>query len=98
MIAYRGHLGVRGVGRVGRDPGRGDAVVGDDDHDPRLRGRPRRAPALGGGEPHTELGEPAQCAGGHGEIGVPSYRRAAGLGVRCGHLREIHPVILPRCP
>jgi len=27
---------------------------------------------------------------------VPGYRRAAGLGVRRGHLREIHAVILPR--
>jgi len=49
-------------------------VVGDDDHDPRLRGRPRRAPALRRGQPHAQLGEPAQRADGHGEIGVPSYR------------------------
>ena len=56
-------------------------MIGDDDHDPRLRGRARRALALRGREPPAQLGEPAQRSGGHGEGGVPGDGRAAGLGV-----------------
>ena len=89
---------LRDVGRVGGDPGRGDAVVGDDEHDPRPGGRPRRARALRGGEPAAQLGEPAQRAGGYRELGVPGDRRAAGLGVRRGHLGEIHAAILRPVP
>ncbi len=85
-------------GGVGGDPGGGDAVIGHDDDDPRLRGRAWRAVALRGGEPHTQLGEPAQRAGGHGEGGVAGDRGPTGLDVRRGHLGEIHAVILPGPP
>ena len=73
-------------------------MIGHDDDDPRLRGRARRAVALRGGEPHTQLRELAQRAGRNGEGFVAGDRGPTGLDVRRGHLGEIHPVILPAPP
>ena len=97
-LTDRGHLGARGVRRVRGHAGSGDAVIGHDDDDPRLRGRAWGAATLRGGEPHTQLRELAQRARRNGEGFVAGDRGPMGFDVRRGHLGEIHPVILPAPP
>ena len=59
-------------------------------------GGPRRARALHGREPATQLGEPAQRAGGHRQLVEPGDRGAAGLRVGRGDRGQVHGPILAR--
>ena len=94
VLARADHPARRDVRRVGGDARGGDAVVGGHEHHPRPGGGPRRARALHGREPTTQLGEPAQRAGGHRELVVPGDRGAAGL--RVGRGDRVHGPILAR--
>ncbi len=77
-----GHHLRRHLRRVSRDSALGDAMVGSDDHHADAAELMRRARSLDGADPGGQVFEPAERAGGLGELQLPLFRLPAGAGIR----------------
>ena len=87
----RGHRG-----RIGRNAARGDAVIAGEDQGARMV-EPRRVPRLPGGEPDRQLLEPAESAGGLGQLRLAGRRRGAGLEIGARQMGQQRADLIQIC-